>query len=80
MTFSGVSVLAAGQDQYFFLMKNGRSVGDEGEWWSRADPGNTDMVYDMGARTVVSSCSVRPCHASRPILVRPSLVPSIMLY
>ena len=34
------------------------TVGDEGEWWSRADPGNTDMVYDMGARTVVSSTSV----------------------
>jgi hypothetical protein len=54
VTFSAVSVLDAGDDQYFFLMHNEESAGDEGEWWSRADPGNAGKIYDMGSRTLVS--------------------------
>ena len=40
-------------DQYFYLMHNGESEGDEAEWWSRADPGNVGDTYDMGSRTVI---------------------------
>merc|ERR1719234_2100604 len=45
-TFSGVSVISPGgetdssSDQYFYLMHNGESEGDQAEWWSRADPAN----------------------------------------
>ena len=59
VTFSGVSVLEPGgetessSDQYFYLMHNGESEGDEAEWWSRADPGNVGDTYDMGSRTVI---------------------------
>merc|ERR1719288_553044 len=40
-------------DQYFYLMHNEESEGDEAEWWSRADPGNLGDTYDMGSRTVI---------------------------
>jgi len=59
VTFSGVSVISPGgdtessSDQYFYLMHNGESEGDEAEWWSRADPGNLGDTYDMGSRTVI---------------------------
>jgi len=59
VTFSGVSVISPGgetessSDQYFYLMHNGESEGDEAEWWSRADPGNVGDTYDMGSRTVI---------------------------
>merc|ERR1719234_779444 len=61
VTFSGVSVISPGalgetessSDQYFFLLHNGESEGDEAEWWSRADPGNVGDTYDMGSRTVI---------------------------
>merc|ERR1712212_1408892 len=59
VTFSGVSVIEPGgetessSDQYFYLVHNGESEGDEAEWWSRADPGNVGDTYDMGSRTVI---------------------------
>ena len=59
VTFSGVTVLQPGgetessSDQYFYLMHNEESEGDEAEWWSRADPGNLGDTYDMGSRTVI---------------------------
>merc|ERR1712223_1142685 len=60
VTFSGVSVIGTGQldvesstDQYFYLMHNGESEGDEAEWWSRADSSNAGDIYDMGSRTVI---------------------------
>merc|ERR1712130_474002 len=62
VTFSGVTVLQPAEfepgvesssDQYFYLMHNEESEGDEAEWWSRADPGNLGDTYDMGSRTVV---------------------------
>merc|ERR1712181_20564 len=59
VTFSGVSVISPGgqtessSDQYFFLMHNGESEGDEAEWWSKADSGNLGDTYDMGSRTVI---------------------------
>jgi len=59
VTFSGVSVISPGgetdssSDQYFYLMHNGESEGDQAEWWSRADPGNIGDTYDMGSRTVI---------------------------
>ena len=62
VTFSGVTVLQPGEfepgvesssDQYFYLMHNEESEGDEAEWWSRADPGNLGDTYDMGSRTVI---------------------------
>ena len=62
VTFSGVTVLQPAEfepgvesssDQYFYLMHNEESEGDEAEWWSRADPGNLGDTYDMGSRTVI---------------------------
>merc|ERR1712192_153540 len=59
VTFSGVSVISPGgetessSDQYFYLMHNGESEGDEAEWWSKADSGNLGDTYDMGSRTVI---------------------------
>ena len=65
VTFSGVSVLSPGgetessSDQYFYLLHNGDSEGDEAEWWSRADPGNIGDTYDMGSRTVILMLQVQ---------------------
>jgi len=59
VTFSGVSVISPGgeaessSDQYFYLMHNGESEGDEAEWWSKADSGNLGDTYDMGSRSVI---------------------------
>ena len=66
VTFSGVTVLQPGgetessSDQYFYLMHNEESEGDEAEWWSRADPGNLGDTYDMGSRTVILMLQVNP--------------------
>ena len=65
VTFSAVSVLQgteeseSASDQYFYLMHNSESAGNQGEWWSRADAANVGDIYDMGARTVVGRlCSL----------------------
>ena len=67
VTFSAVSVLQgteeseSASDQYFYLMHNAESAGNQGEWWSRADAANVGDIYDMGARTVVGRlCSCGP--------------------
>ena len=70
VTFSGVTVLQPGggtessSDQYFYLMHNEESEGDEAEWWSRADPGNLGDTYDMGSRTVILMLQVHRALAS----------------
>ena len=54
VTYSGRARVDPGEMVTFQLMKNGVSVGREGEWESYCSSGNGGLIRDEGSRTVVS--------------------------